>query len=343
MVEGRRQVRMGLLLLSVVAVTGIAWFWLIEGWNLVDASYQTVTTVTTVGFGEVREFDDSAKVFSIALMIVGVSAALFTLGGVFEEQLQGQLERLGRRRMDRQIDSLSGHAIVCGYGRVGAQIARLLAARDRTLVVVDSEPAIVTRAAEDGWLAVTGDSTEDETLHLAAIERASTLIVCLGDDAAAISTVLSARVLNPEMRIVARANAASSEAKLQRAGCDRVVNPLHHGAQRMAAFAEQPAVADFLDVVVHDGSLEYRLEEIVVPPGSLLAGTTLGEAHLRARTGALVLALRHPDGSFMSNPASGAGIEAGMTLIVIGTADQLAALAALLGDPAAVDAARREA
>ena len=136
-----------------------------------------------------------------------------------------------------------------------------------TLVVVDSEPAIVARAADDGWLAVTGDSTEDETLHLAAIERASTLIVCLGDDAAAISTVLSARVLNPEMRIVARANAASSEAKLQRAGCDRVVNPLHHGAQRMAAFAEQPAVADFLDVVVHDGSLEYRLEEIVVPAG----------------------------------------------------------------------------
>jgi voltage-gated potassium channel len=167
--------------------------------------------------------------------------------------------------------------------------------------------------------------------------------VCLGDDAAAISTVLSARVLNPEMRIVARANAASSEAKLQRAGCDRVVNPLHQGAQRMAAFAEQPAVADFLDVVVHDGTLEYRLEEIVVPPGSLLAGTTLGEAHLRARTGALVLALRHPDGSFMSNPASEAGIEAGMTLIVIGTADQLAALATLLGDPAAVDAARREA
>ena len=333
MVTGRRQVRIGLLLLSGVALVGTAWFWLIEHYSFIDAAYQTTTTVTTVGFGEVREFDDSAKVFSIVLMVVGVSAALFTLGGVFEEQLSQQMERFGRRRMDRQIESLSGHAIVCGYGRVGAQIARLLAARERTLVVIDADPDVVARAADDGYLAVAGDSTEDDTLHLAAVERAGTLVVCLGDDAAAISTVLSARVLNPTMRIVARANAASSEAKLQRAGCDRVVNPLHHGAQRMAAFAEQPAVADFLDVVVHDGSLEYRLEEVVVPARSLLAGTTLGEAHLRARTGALVLALRRPDGSFISNPASEAAIQAGETLIVIGTEDQLAALTGLLRDP----------
>ena len=176
--------------------------------------------------------------------------------------------------MDRQIDSLSGHTIVCGYGRVGctdrAVARRLGTARSSSSTAIQP---IVARAAEDGWLAVTGDSTEDETLHLAG-NRAGEHPdrVAWATTPAAISTVLSARVLNPEMRIVARANAASSEAKLQRAGCDRVVNPLHQGAQRMAAFAEQPAVADFLDVVVHDGSLEYRLEEIVVPPGSLARG-----------------------------------------------------------------------
>jgi voltage-gated potassium channel len=297
--------------------------------------------VTTVGFGETRPFDDSAKIFSIALMLVGVSAALFTLGAVFEEQLQAQMQRFGRRRMDRRIDSLSGHTIVCGYGRVGLQIERLLAGRGANLVIIDADAARCALAADAGRLTVLGDSTEDETLQGAGIGKAETLIVSLGDDAAAISTVLSARVLNPALRIVSRANAESTEAKLTRAGCDHVVNPLRQGAQRLAAFAEQPAVADFLDVVVHDGSLEYRLEEFAVPAGSPLAHTTLGEAHVRARTGCLVLALRQPDGSFLSNPSPELSLEPGVTLIVIGTEAQLEALTHQLGPPHARPAAAR--
>jgi voltage-gated potassium channel len=151
-------------------------------------------------------------------------------------------------------------------------------------------------------------------------------VVSLASDADAISTVLSARVLNPDVRIVARANAESSEGKLQRAGVDHTVNPLSHGAHRMAAFAQQPAVADFLDVVVHDRSLEYQLEEVRVPAGSPLVGTTLGEAHLRARTGALVLALRMPDGTFQSNPGPSLVLAPDVTLIVIGTPEQFEAL-----------------
>jgi voltage-gated potassium channel len=325
----------------VIAVAGILWFWLVEGWSFLDAAYQTVTTVTTVGFGETRPFDSSAKAFSIALMIFGVSAALFTLGAVFEDQLEEQMQRFGRRRMDRQIESLAGHTIVCGYGRVGIQIERLLAGRGSDVVIVDADAARCALAADEGRLTVLGDSTEDETLQAAGIGRAETLIVSLGDDADAISTVLSARVLNPELRIVSRANAESSEAKLTRAGCDHVVNPLRQGAQRLAAFAEQPAVADFLDVVVHDGSLEYRLEEFAVPPGSPLAQTTLGEAHVRARTGCLVLALRQPDGSFLSNPSPELMLEPGVTLIVIGTEGQLEALARHLGPPHAPATAAR--
>jgi voltage-gated potassium channel len=319
-----------LALLVGIAAAGIVWFWLIEGWSLVDATYQTVTTVTTVGFGEVRAFDTSSKIFAIVLMIVGVSAALFTLGGVFEELLEQQLVRIGRRRMDRRIDALSGHVIICGYGRVGTDIARSLAAKGEQLVVVDLEQARCEAAAQHGHLVVVGDGTEDDTLTLAGVHRATTLIVSLGDDAEAISTVLSARVLNASLRIVARANAASTEAKLRRAGCDRVVNPLHQGAQRMAAFAQQPAVADFLDVVVHDGSLEYRLEEIVLPAGSHLVQTTFEEAHLRARTGALILALRQADGTFLSNPAADAVLAPGVTLIAIGTDEQIRALETLV-------------
>jgi voltage-gated potassium channel len=309
----------------------VLWFWLVEGWSFVDAAYQTVTTVTTVGFGEARDFDTSAKVFSIVLMVLGVSAALFTLGAVFEDQIEQGLQRIGRRRMDRSIDSLAGHTIVCGYGRVGTQIAAVLRGKDHALVIVDTDANRCTAAIEDGLIAVVGDSTEDATLHDAGIERANTVVVSLADDADAISTVLSARVLSPEARIVARANADSSEAKLIRAGCDHVVNPLHQGATRLAAFAEQPAVADFLDVVVHDGSLEYRLEELVLPPRSPLTNATLGEAHVRGRTGALVLALREPDGAFRSNPSPDVQLQAGCTLIVIGTEAQLSALAVHAG------------
>ena len=324
--DGRRRFRTGLLALTGVGLLGTAWFWLLEGFSFVDALYQTTTTITTVGFGEVRPFDTSARAFSIGLMIVGVSAALFTLGGAFEELVEGQLLRFGRRRMDRRIDRLAGHVVLCGYGRGGSRIARLLVGRGGQVVVVDVRPERCSSAVDDGYLIVLGDSTEDDTLMLAGVERAATLVVSLASDADAISTVLSARVLNPRMRIVARANAESSEAKLVRAGVDRVVNPLSHGAQRLAAFAQQPAVADFLDVVVHDGSLEYRLEEVRIPAGSPFDGIGLADAHIRSGTGALVLAVREADGTFLSNPDPKTPLRAGSTVIVIGTQDQLDAL-----------------
>jgi voltage-gated potassium channel len=278
----------------------------------------------------VRPFDDTAKIFSVFLSVVGVSAGLFTLGAVFEEQLEDTLDRYGRRRMDRRIAKLSQHVVVCGYGRVGMHIVGLLSGRDIEIVVVDIDDRLVAEAASTGVAVVEGSATEDDVLKAAGIERAATLIVSVGDDAVGISTVLSARALNPDLKIIARANQTSSEAKLKRAGCDRVVNPLHQGAQRMAAFAQQPDVADFLDVVVHDEDVEYRLEELRVTDASWFAGRTLGDAHVRRETGALVLAVRQGDGSFVSNPRPDVLLEPGTTLIAIGTGEQLKALGRML-------------
>lgn len=321
---------MGVVLLFAVTIIGTGWFWFAEHWSFVDALQQTVTTITTVGLGEVRPFDDSAKIFSVFLSIVGVSAGLFTLGAVFEEQLEDTLDRYGRRRMDRRIAKLSRHVVLCGYGRVGIQIARMLSAHDLAIVAVDSDERRVAEAATAGLPVVPGSSTEDDVLLAAGVDRALTLIVSLGDDADAMSTVLSARALNPALKIIARANDPSSEPKLERAGCDRVVNPLHQGAQRMAAFAQQPDVADFLDVVVHDDEVEYRLEELPLTDASPLVGRRLGDAHLRRDSGALVLAVRHKDGAFESNPGPEVVLEAGTTLIAIGTGEQLQALWRLL-------------
>ena len=269
---------------------------------------------------------ERGRLFTTVFIIVGVGVALYTITGIAEYLLDQQLGRIGRWRMDRRIDSLRGHVILCGYGRVGRGVVPLVAVRG-ALVVLDTDPDRVAAARDEGLLTVLGDATEDDVLRRAGIERADTLIVSLGSDADAISTVLSARVLNPELRVVARANAASSEPKLRRAGVDHVVNPLALGARRLATFAMQPAVADFMDVVVSDGPVEFRLEELVVPASSPYAGRSLGDAGLREATGALLLAVREPGGGFESNPGPATTLRAGATLIAIGTDRQLVALA----------------
>jgi len=322
---GRRRVRLGLTLLVAVVVVGACWFWLIEGFSPVDAVYQTLMTVTTVGFGEIEPLGTRGRVFASVLMIVGVGVALYAIVGLIEDVLENQLGRWGRKRMEHQIDHLRDHVVLCGYGRVGHGIVPMLEGRS-TVVVVDREPERVEQAQDAGLLALEGDATDDDVLVAAGLTRASTLIVSLQSDADAISTVLSARALNPDVRIVARANSENSEAKLVRAGVDHVVNPLRLGSVRLATFALQPAVADFVDLVGPSAGESFRLEQVVVPTTSPLAGRRMAECGIREHTGALVLALREPDGGFESNPGADSVLTAGSTLVVIGTPLQLGAV-----------------
>jgi voltage-gated potassium channel len=322
---GRRRVRLGLSLLGAVVVVGACWFWLVEGFGLVDAIYQTIMTVTTVGFGEIEPLGERGRIFASVLMIVGVGVALYAIVGLIEDVLEHQIGRWGRKRMERQIDRLHDHVVLCGFGRVGRGIVPMIEGRT-PVVVVDRDAERVTRALDAGLPAVEGDATDDDVLRAAGVDRASTLIVSLQSDADAISTVLSARVLNPGLRIVARANAEHSEAKLVRAGVDHVVNPLHLGSVRLATFALQPAVADFVDLVGPSGGESFRLEQVVVPPSSPVAGRRMADCAIREQTGALVLALRPPDGEFESNPGGDSVLVGGSTMVVIGTPDQLGAL-----------------
>jgi voltage-gated potassium channel len=297
------------------------------GFSALDALYQTVTTVTTVGFAEIRPLGPGGRVFTMALIVGGTGTVLYALGALFEAALEGHLrDQLGRRKMERTVASLRDHVIVCGWGRVGRAFAEFVG-EGRPVVVVDANPE---RLEGIGWPVVLGDATEDDVLRRAGIERARALVAALDTDAGNLFVTVSARALRPDMFVVARARVDTSEEKLRRAGADRVVNPQRIGGARMAAFVLQPNVAEFLDVVMHDGSLEFRLEEVRVESRSSLAGTSLRAAHLRDRTGALVLALRHPDGAFTTNPEPDALITAGDVLIAVGTAQQLAALDALV-------------
>ncbi|MFL6204433.1 MAG: potassium channel family protein [Acidimicrobiales bacterium] len=322
MSQGRRLGFALALLVAVVLFGTVGYVLLGFGW--LDASYQTVTTISTVGFREVEPLTDTGQVFTMVLILVGVGATLYALAAIVELIVEGRLnELLGRRRMDKSIAAKSGHVIICGWGRVGRAIASDVLAAQRDFLVVESD---ADRVAGEPCDVVVGDATDDAILQAAGIDRASALVAAVDSDAANSFIVLSARALRDDLFIVARARSQDSVEKLRRAGADRVVNPQSIGGARMAAFVLQPHVAEFLDVVMHERTLEFRLEEVPVPEGSALAGATIGESALRDRTGALVLALRDPDGSFRTNPRSETRIQPGEVIIAIGTQAELDAL-----------------
>jgi voltage-gated potassium channel len=219
---------------------------------------------------------------------------------------------------------------VCGWGRVGKTVASHLTGHGANVVVVDRDPDRVL-GTEQPY--VQGDATQDVTLEAAGIVRARALIAALADDADNLFVTLTARSMSSGLFIVARARVASTEPKLLRAGADRVVNPQQLGGARMAAFTNQPHVAEFVDVVMHDGSLAFRLEEVAVPSHSPVVGKSLREAQLRDLTGALVLAIRSGEGDFNTNPDPGDRIDAETVLIAIGTENQLDALGRLVRGP----------
>jgi voltage-gated potassium channel len=327
LVEAWHRLRFGVAALVGVIVAGTVGYMAL-GFAWLDALYQTVTTVATVGFREVQPLSGGGQVFTIVLILVGVATALYTFTLVLEAVVEGQVQEvLGRKRMEREIARMSDHVIVCGFGRVGRNLAQYVTGAGHDVVVIDNDPARAT-AAEGSGHVVLGDATTDEALKEAGIERARVLVTTLTTDAANLFVTLTARSLRPDLFIVARARVESSEAKLAQAGADRVVNPQGIGGARMAAFVLQPHVAEFLDIVMHDGSLEFRLEEVPLPKGSPLAGRSLRDAHIRDSTGALILALRDSEGEFTTNPTPETVLEAGQILIAIGTEVQLTALAA---------------
>ncbi len=317
------RLRLAACVLGAVVCVGTIGYRLF-GLSWTDAAYQTVTTVTTVGFRELHEFSELEQWFTIVLIIAGVSAALYTLTLTMQVVVEGQLrEFVGRRRMDRKIADMHDHVIVCGWGRVGRSVAADLQQSGKQVVVIDVNPA---RVADLHLPTVVGDATLDSTLRAAGIERAAALIASLDGDADNLFVTLSSRALRSELFIVARAREESSVAKLSHAGADRVVNPQELGAARMAAFVARPHVAEFVDVVMHDRSMEFRMQEVEVPAGSPLAGMSLRDADLRRRAGVLVLALRDVDGTFNTNPDPDTEIVPHQVIIAVGTDEALATL-----------------
>ncbi len=323
-----RRLQAALLALTAIIVVGSLGYILL-GFGLLDALYQTVTTITTVGFREIHPLDTRGQIFTMVLILVGVGTAFYTMGVLLETLVEGQLvDVVGRRRMERKIAGFTGHTIICGWGRVGRTISQYVEGQGQDVVVIDID---AERLASCPHPYILGDATDDEVLERAGVRSARAVVAALDLDASNLFVVVSCRALQPELFIVARARVDANEEKLRRAGADRVVNPQNIGGARIAAFLLQPHVAEFLDVVMHDGSLEFRLAEIRIVAGCSIDGRSLRDAHIRDQTGALILAIRDVDGTFATNPAPETDLLQGQVLIAVGTEDQLQALTTLVG------------
>lgn len=317
------RLQVAMVMLVLVLITGVIGYGML-GLSLLDAVYQTVVTVTTVGFREIGPVDTDYKIFTIFLILFGTGVVLYTIGVFLEFLVEGRInDEFRRRRMRHVIEQLDGHVVVCGWGQVGQAIARSVTKSGNPVVVIDERE--VLRGAE-GVLTVVGDATDDDTLRRGGVEHAAVLVVALNSDSSNLFVTLSGRAMNPDLFIVARATSGSAEPKLRRAGADRVVNPHEIGGQRMAALVMQPHVADFLDVVMHDRDLTVRIEEVVVGPKSKLVHLSLQDGHIRRNTGATVLAVRQPEGTLVHNPALDLILQEGDILIALGTDDQLQSL-----------------
>ena len=320
-----RRLLWGIIALAIIIVTGAIGYMLIEGWSFIDALYMTIITITTVGYSEVHPLSESGRIFSIFLIVGGVGGALYSLTVIVSYLIEGEFGiTLGRRQMKNRIAKLKNHFILCGYGRVGQEIAHVFSEEGIPFVAIDNDQDSIANAEKDGYLYLLADATTDDVLKEAGIEQARGLVVAVGSDADSTYITLSARQLQPDLFIEARASSSEAEAKLNKAGADRIISPYQIGARRMAMLALRPAVVDFIDTVTYHRGRELQMENISVRKDSSLAGLAVEEARRLTKT--TVLAISKKSGKLLANPTAEEIIEVGDILIAMGTKEQLESL-----------------
>lgn len=322
-----RRLLPAILLLLTVIFVGILGYILIEGWTPLEAIYMVVTTIFTVGFQEVHALSSTGRIFTVFIIFGGVGSAIYAAGQAVEIIVEGEMSGYRkRRRMSKSISEMKDHYIICGFGRVGHQVAQVFEASRIPFVVIDSKKETVEELEARDIPSIIGDATHDTVLIDAGIQHAKGLVACSDSDVANVYVTLSARVLNPSLNIVARAGFKDTEKKLFMAGANRVISPYFISGVRMAALATQPVVSDFLDMVTHDGQVDFSLFEITISPDSPLLSMNLANADITNKSGALVLAVRKSSGAFELQPKALSKIEKNDVLIVLGTQEQYQAL-----------------
>ncbi len=327
-----KDLKLLLLILVLLVSLGTIGYMSIEGWRLLDALYMTVNTLATVGFMDVQRMSDAGRVFTILLIVFGVTVLGYSVGKLAQLMFEGQFQRfLGRKKVDKLIDELKDHYIVCGYGRMGSLICREFAAKPIPFVVVESNAEVVEKLEEDGVLFLRGNATEDETLLKAGIKRAKGLVSVVSSDTENVYITLTARGLNADLYILARSGEPGSDLKLTRAGANKVVSPYQIGGSRMAQAILRPNVVDFIEIATGRGHFDLQIEEISIPERSAFVGQNLKDAGLRRDTGVIIVGIKKANGKMVFNPGGTSDLHAKDTLIVLGQPSEIAKLENLVG------------
>ena len=322
-----RRIRLALILFVSVLIVGFVGYQVLEDMDPVDALYMTVITVATVGFREVEPMAATGKLFTVGLIVAGVGTATYAAASGVEFVIEGHLGRIiERRRMDRRIKALRDHVLICGFGRVGRHLAAELHASAVPFVVIDTDPEKLEEVQAFGYPAIRGDSTSEHVLAEAGLDRARAVVACVNTDADNVLTTLTAKGLRPELVVIGRIKSDENEAKLRRAGADRVIAPSTIGGRRIAQLLTRPVVADFLERVGGSGGLEYSFEEVPVRRGAGLEGRTMREAAIRERYGCTVLAILDAQGGLDTHPDPDKRLAVGDVLVVIGAVEGVDAL-----------------
>ena len=309
--------------LIVTLIVGTVGLILTEHLSFAQALYLTVQTITTVGYGDIEVHSDAGHRFLILLMMGGVGVMLYFIGLMMAFLIEGQLAGVyGRRKMNKKIEKLQEHIIVCGAGRVGKQVLYRLRKEGALCVVIEQQEDLANQFIEEGFLVIHSDATQDETLKKAGIDKAIGLIAALPEDSLNVFVTLTAKGLNPAIHVVARMDQLESEKKLLRAGADKVISPAILGGWRMAMAILKPISVEYMDTVIHDHNIEMEMEELRINQGSCLVGKTLSTSGIKQQTGTMVLAILR-NNQVISNPGAEEKILQGDLLIVIGLKEQL--------------------
>jgi voltage-gated potassium channel len=315
------------LVFFITTVVIALWGYMLAGWTFVEAAYMVVITIFGVGYGEVRPITTTElRLFTIFVIVAGTSSAVYVVGGFVQMVAEGEIKKaLSRRRMDKQIEELSDHTIVCGFGRMGDMLCRKLVESEFPFVVIEQDADRALMAEERQYLVVIGDASDEAMLEAAGISRARTLAVVLPDDAVNVFITLTARELNPSLNIIARGDLPSTEKKLRLAGANHVVLPVEIGAERIAQTITHPAALDFLrsdegrqNLNELLAPINVQFDELTIDPHCEFVGNTLSALEVKGRGGFIVVAVRRAEGRTVTDPSHDLILRAGDTVILLG-------------------------
>ena len=326
-----KRLKISFLFLVVTILGGITGYVLIENMSPFDSLYMTIITMSTVGFMEVQPLSSAGRALTMFIIISGITNGAYTLGTFIRMFVEGELKKsYGRRKMEKTIEKLSGHYIICGYGRIGSLICRELKENGMNFVVIENDPPAVEKLENDGFFYIPSDAINDETLIMAGVLRAKAIVTAVRSDADNVFIALTAKGLNPGIYILSRSSDEKNEAKLKRAGASSVVSPYLMGGKRMAQILISPAIVDFIDIAFSKGTLGLTMEEVKLSPKSYLVGKNLIDSNLRRDFGVIIVLIKKYTGELIFNPKPTEILEGNDSLVILGKNEDMRRMSIIL-------------